>query len=169
MAGSNESAYTIAGSLRRSWRNAGDPVNGTSGTYAGVCDAGDILIDTTNKHVFVNVNTQASPTWAMMRAGGPITSKSASAYLSTGDAGVVLATTDGIYLYLPTYVNNSGLTFLIKQTASFSAGTVIYTLAAQSTALDGTAKKTCGANYDVLEVICDGTNWNIVGTIGTWS
>lgn len=167
--GTNESAYTIAGSLRRSFRNAGDPVNGTSGTYAGIADAGDFLIDTTNKHVFVNTNTQASPTWSQLRASGPITTKSASAYLSTGDGPLVLVTTDGIYLYLPTYVGNAGLNFLIKQTASFSAGTVIYTLAAQATSLDGAAKKTCGANYDVLEVVCDGTNWNVVSRIGTWS
>ena len=169
MVGSNESAYVIAGSLRRSFRNAGDPTNGTSGTYAGIADPGDILIDTTNKKIFQNTNTAASPTWSMLRSSGPITAKSASAYLAAGDGPIILATTDNIYLYLPTYVGNAGLNFLIKQNASYSAGTTIYTLAAQSTALDGAAILKCGANYDVLEVVCDGTNWQVVSKMGTWS
>jgi hypothetical protein len=102
-------------------------------------------------------------------AGALTAEKTASAYLLATDPTIIIATTDGIYLYLPTYVGNSGLNFIIKQSASHSVGTVIYTLAAQATALDGAAKKTCGANYDVLEVICDGTNWNVVSKIGTWS
>ena len=140
MAGSNESANYVAGSLRRTWRNAGDPVNGASGTYAGVASPGDLLIDSSGMHVFINSNTMASPTWSMLRASGPVTSKGASAYLTAGEA-----------------------------TAAFTKGTVIYTLAAEATNLDGAAKKTCGARYDTLEVVCDGSAWNIIGKIGTWS
>ncbi len=169
MAGSNESSNYVAGSLRRTWRNAGDPVNGSSGTYAGVASPGDLLIDSSNMHLFINSNTMASPTWSMLRASGPVTSKGASAYLTTGEAGVVLTTADNLYLYLPTYVGNAGLNYIIKQTAAFTSGTVIYTLAAEATNLDGAAKKTCGARYDTLEVVCDGAGWNIIGKIGTWS
>jgi len=56
--------------LRRSWRNAGDPVDGTSGTKVGVADPGDILIDITNKKIYVNTNTQASPTWSQIPTAG---------------------------------------------------------------------------------------------------
>lgn len=169
MAGSNETSLIVAGSLRRAWRNAGTPANGTSGTYAGIAEIGDMLIDTTNKRLFQNTGTQASPTWAQVVTCGDITTKSASAYLTIAESGMVIASADGIYLYLPTYVSNAGLYYLIKATDTFSAGVKIYTLAAQSTALDGAAVKTSGAKYDMLEVICDGSNWNIVGKIGTWS
>jgi len=48
--------------------NAGAPVNGVSGTYAGQSGPGAILIDTTNANIYVNTNTLASPTWT--RIGG---------------------------------------------------------------------------------------------------
>jgi hypothetical protein len=42
-------------------RNAGAPVNGT--TYAGIAAVGALLNDTTNKELYQNQGTQASPTW----------------------------------------------------------------------------------------------------------
>ena len=39
------------------------PVNGTSGTYAGVAAVGARLINTTTGLQYRNSNTQASPTW----------------------------------------------------------------------------------------------------------
>jgi len=53
----------IEGGLRRVWRNAGTPTSGTSGTYAGSADPGDLCIDTTNAILYINTNTAASPTW----------------------------------------------------------------------------------------------------------
>lgn len=44
--------------------NAGAPVNGTSGTGVGVAVPGQLLIDTTNGVLYMNSNTQASPTWS---------------------------------------------------------------------------------------------------------
>lgn len=44
--------------------NAGAPVNGTSGTGAGVAGPGSLLIDTTNAVLYLNTNTLASPTWS---------------------------------------------------------------------------------------------------------
>ncbi len=44
--------------------NAGAPTSGTSGTQAGVASPGALLIDTTNKALYQNANTTASPTWA---------------------------------------------------------------------------------------------------------
>lgn len=45
---------------------AGAPVNGTSGTYAGVARKGSLLVDTTNAVLYINTNTQASPTWTVV-------------------------------------------------------------------------------------------------------
>lgn len=42
---------------------AGVPVDGTSGTFAGIAAKGDLLTDTTNAILYINTNTLASPTW----------------------------------------------------------------------------------------------------------
>ena len=44
-------------------RNAGAPTNGTAGTQAGRAYPGSALFDITNKHLYINENTTASPTW----------------------------------------------------------------------------------------------------------
>ena len=46
--------------------NAGAPTSGTSGTYAGQAGPGSVLIDFTNKNIYVNTNTLASPTWSII-------------------------------------------------------------------------------------------------------
>lgn len=43
---------------------AGAPVNGTSGTGAGLTGKGSLLVDSTNGFLYINTNTKASPTWA---------------------------------------------------------------------------------------------------------
>jgi hypothetical protein len=43
--------------------NAGAPTNGTSGTFAKMAGPGCLLIDYTNKFLYINTNTKASPTW----------------------------------------------------------------------------------------------------------
>lgn len=48
------------------WPNAGAPVNGTSGTFAGVAQPGDLLSDTTHHVFYQNTNTVASPTWTQI-------------------------------------------------------------------------------------------------------
>jgi len=71
--------------LRRSWRNAGAPTSGASGTLYNRADPGDILIDTTNKKIYVNTNTKASPTWSqILTAGVAFTGDLAI----TGDVGI---------------------------------------------------------------------------------
>ncbi len=244
MAGSNESSNYVAGSLRRSWRNAGVPTDGTSGTYAGVCDKGDLLIDTTNAKLYQNTNTQASPTWssvgdiatadiadgavteakigsgavtssklgtgavtetyigtgavtadkigalaveeakintAAVTAGkigtGAVTSvkrlhtvttKSAKASLATSERGVIKVSTDAIYIYLPTYVGNTGLEYIVKVTAAYSSGVVV-TGEVDGGKIDGNLEKKSTAIYDMLDVICDGAAWHVVGKVGTWT
>jgi len=46
--------------------NAGIPTSGTSGTGAGLCGKGTVLIDVTNGGVYINTNTKASPTWTVV-------------------------------------------------------------------------------------------------------
>lgn len=46
--------------------HAGSPTSGTSGTYVGVAGPGSYLMDYTNKVMYVNTNTMASPTWSQV-------------------------------------------------------------------------------------------------------
>lgn len=46
--------------------NAGAPTSGTSGTGVGIAGPGCILSDTTNKKLYINTNTLASPTWTVV-------------------------------------------------------------------------------------------------------
>lgn len=53
----------IAGSNLGAWQLAGAPTSGTSGSFAGVCEPGDLLSDVSNGVLFVNEGTRASPYW----------------------------------------------------------------------------------------------------------
>jgi hypothetical protein len=56
--------------------NAGAPSNGTSGTGANLAGPGCLLIDSTNKNLYINTNTLASPTWSLVNGssgGGGVT------------------------------------------------------------------------------------------------
>jgi hypothetical protein len=48
------------------FENPGVPVNGTSGTLAGIAGPGALMIDTTNAKLYQNTNTKVSPTWALV-------------------------------------------------------------------------------------------------------
>lgn len=50
--------------------NAGAPTNGTSGTGANLCGPGSLLIDITNKVLYQNTGTLASPTWSAVSGTG---------------------------------------------------------------------------------------------------
>ncbi len=52
------------------WSNAGAPVNGGAGTLFGIALPGDLLVDTTNKKLYMNTNTSVSPTWTIFEAAG---------------------------------------------------------------------------------------------------
>ena len=166
MAGNNPTR--IPGSLRRLWNYAGAPTSGTSGTYAGSAEPGDLLVDDTNGIVYENKNTKASPTW--IPTGVPtVTEKTAdTAALTVAEAGVIEANADDIYLYLPTYIGYAGLTYMIKCLASYSAGVSVWPYSAAEK-IDGAASKTSGAQYDALIVIAGTYGWNIVSQKGTWS
>lgn len=48
------------------FEKAGVPVDGVSGTGAGFAGPGSMCIDITNKNVYINANTKASPTWKLV-------------------------------------------------------------------------------------------------------
>lgn len=53
------------GGNRCVWSRAGAPVSGTAGTFFNETNPGDLYIDTTNKVLYQNTGTQASPTWTL--------------------------------------------------------------------------------------------------------
>jgi hypothetical protein len=48
--------------------NNGAPVDGTSGTHAGLTNnyPGTLLVDVANTKLYINTNTTASPTWTVV-------------------------------------------------------------------------------------------------------
>lgn len=70
--------------------NAGAPISGTSGTFAGFAGPGSILLDTTNGKFYLNTNTKASPTWALeldtVDDGTPVRINSRSYTQTTGSS-----------------------------------------------------------------------------------
>ena len=49
---------------------AGTPVDGTSGTGAGIAGPGCKCTDTENAELYQNINTKASPTWTLISNAG---------------------------------------------------------------------------------------------------
>lgn len=47
---------------------SGTPVDGTSGTGAGVCGPGSLLVAVAGAKLYINTNTKASPTWTVVGA-----------------------------------------------------------------------------------------------------
>lgn len=46
--------------------NSGAPTSGASGTYVNKAGPGCLLIDVTNKKLYINTNTITSPTWTVV-------------------------------------------------------------------------------------------------------
>jgi hypothetical protein len=67
-----EAGITSGGSIPI-YTKAGAPVDGTSGTLAGVAEPGSLLVDTTNKLLYQNTNTKVSPTWTQREGTGGVT------------------------------------------------------------------------------------------------
>lgn len=65
----------------------GVPTNGTSGTYAKEATPGSLLVDVQNHAIYMNVNTQASPSWSQLG-----TSLGAATLISSTNASTTPAT-----------------------------------------------------------------------------
>ncbi|KKN76902.1 hypothetical protein LCGC14_0365530 [marine sediment metagenome] len=144
-------------------------VNGTTGVNVAIAGVDKILV-TANTTTLTNDLTMTAGEFVI---GAPvkmlITDKAVDTkYLTVAEAGVITASTDGIYLYLPTYVGNEGTTYFIKATDSHTYGVYIFGYDATEF-IDGANSKTSGAQYDLLGVIADSAGWHNISKIGTWS
>jgi hypothetical protein len=71
--------------------NAGAPSDGTTGTGAGKAGPGSLLVDITNKKLYQNTNTKASPTWQSLGDIAPSEITLAQGRVLVGDAGGLAA------------------------------------------------------------------------------
>ena len=127
--------------------NAGAPTSGTSGTGFGICGPGSLLIDYTNKLVYINTNTKASPTWTPLGGGGVASFVAAG---STQADGVAITTVNGTVLVtganatkgavLP--VGVIGARLLIVNDAAANAVLKIYGNTGDSATINGVAGST---------------------------
>src|SRR5215831_10438391 len=65
---------------------AGTPTSGTSGTLAGFAGPGCLLWDTTNKALYVNSGTKASPSWTYSSAAAATKTNFSNTTVSAGYA-----------------------------------------------------------------------------------
>jgi len=72
--------------------NAGAPTNGTSGTFAGLAGPGCVLLDITNKNLYINTNTKASPTWTFLSSSANFSSEFTSTGTTESLANTVIKT-----------------------------------------------------------------------------
>jgi len=162
-----ENTTPVAGSLKRVWSNAGSLTDGTAGTFAGMANPGDLCSDTTNGKVYQNTGTKASPIWSKMELSRIRTAKTGGQTLTAAEAGIIPVSTDDVYIYLPTYVSNAGLTYTIKATAAYSAGVHVRGNGAEL--IDTNNIQTSGAIYDTIEVLAATAGWDVISKIGTWT
>lgn len=165
-----DGAYVITGSQGRTWRNAGVPVNGTSGTFAGAANLGDLLADTTNDRLYQNTGTLASPTWTLINSAD-LSGASVSADASTS----ALAYTDGIQrvdiaagatgdtvITSPPYKCRLINAWLVKRTAAGGgAGTIQVKNGAPGTAITDAMSINVAQNTVVRCATLDTTQWDI--------
>ncbi len=97
----------------------------------------------------------------------PVTTKTAAATLKVNESGLIRVNADNVTITLPTAVGYLGLTYIIKQVATKSAGITIATTSSQT--MDGSTTLTDAATYDTITVVSNGTNWSVMSKIGTWS
>lgn len=75
--------YQSGGAAIAVFTNAGIPTSGAAGTLFNRAGPGALLVDTTNKTLYQNTNTLASPTWTQLTAVG-----GAGSYTGTFDGTV---------------------------------------------------------------------------------
>jgi len=141
-------------------------LNGTTGVNIAIGGTDKIQV-TSGATTFTNDITMTAGEFI---SGAPIkqliTTKSSDVYLTAAESGVIKAS-DDIYLSLPASSGNTGLTYTIKATASFSGGVYVYTDGGDT--LDGVNNLVSTAQYDAMSVICDGSVWHVLNQLGTWN
>lgn len=111
-----------AGSYICIMAGAGAPTNGTSGTGVGRCGPGSVYADVTNKTIYNNTNTMASPTWEL--TGGNQVVRYASVTLTNAQV-LALNTTPITLVSAPgtgLVVEIIGAVLSLNYTATYSNG-----------------------------------------------
>jgi len=81
-----------------------------------------------------------------------------TAVAKTIDKENVLIVTSNVTITLPDADHSANRVYYIKRVTAAGAVTV-----ASSDNIDGAASVSLAANYDAVQVICDGTTWHIIG------
>lgn len=105
-----------------------------------------------------------------LQVGGPIATAiiaKTSAYTLTGSDSTVTGdtTTAAFTLTLPTAVGIAGRVYILKRTSASANNLTVGTTSSQT--IDGATTKTLGSQYSAVTVQSDGTNWQIITTMGT--
>ncbi len=143
-------------------------LNGTTGVHFAIGGTDKILV-TSGTTTFTN---DLAMTAGEFITGAPVkmlvTDKAVGAYLTPSEAGVITASADGVYLYLPTYVGNSGLNYIIKTTDTHSIGVSVYAYDLTEQ-IDGATFKISAAQYNTLNIAAGVQGWNVINYVGTWN
>lgn len=90
-----------------------------------------------------------------------VATKTAAYSIQTGDSTILCnATTAAFTVTLPTAVGNGGIRFAIKKTDSSANAVTVATTSSQT--IDGVTTKSLPTQYNSIEVVSDGSNWNIL-------
>lgn len=122
---------------------SGAPTNGTSGTGFGVAGPGSVYIDYTNKVMYVNTGTKASPTWSVngttntYGAAGTVTqvtSRTTGVTLNAALGQITLVSAAGSTTPATFTVTNSLVTASSVPTVVQKSGTDTYTISVTAVA-----------------------------------
>lgn len=151
----------------RIFTNAGAPTNGTSGTLAGVAPAMSLLFDTTNKKIYQNLNTQASPTWV------PVDGVAKAHYDFAVDGGAIAAITPAQSALLPAnaiitnVIINSTVAVTSVGSATIAIGTTAGSSAASLLAATGKASFTLNGFVQGIPIPSDSTKFVKLSAAGS--
>lgn len=135
----------------------GPPVNGTTGTFAGVAGIGDLIVDSVNAITYQNTGTVASPVWSLIQAlsvqdtitAGTTQTQAGATQLTAAVSRVSVNATIGNGARLP--VSFAGSEFIVINATTnalqvYGGGTDTINLVATATGVSIPAAKTAQFN-----------------------
>jgi hypothetical protein len=113
----------------------------------------------------LTTNGSAQYSWSSVATANlTVTTKTTTATLATNETGVILASSAGgaYTIALPTAVGNTGLYYKIKKTTSDLSLITIDPNGAQT--INGASTYALAFQHEYIEIVADGTNWQIIGS-----
>jgi hypothetical protein len=123
-------------------------------------------VDDGTSNQVLQTNGSGVLNWATVATANlAVTSKTTTATLTTGELGVILASTAGgaYTLTLPTAVGNTGLAYYIKKTTSDNNKLTID--ADGSETINGVASLFMWLQNESAHIVSNGTNWDVVSRV----